>query len=590
MSNLAKMKQFKRYLRNNAGSIAPIFAAAAVPFFLVAGAAIDMTRASREQVTFFNSVDGAALAIAADDRAAVTGLSATDKATRIEELKAYALTYLNANYSKDTFNANKPTTITVDLDIDGTGVKLNADVEFPTTFMTLAGVNSIKLSADSEVKFAMKPIELVMVMDTTLSMASGGKMKGAKDAARALLKKVYQGELGTHPRSEYLRLAMVPFSGGVRLNTDTNVDFNLDWIDTTGQNPLSRVHFDGSSAPSTWNNYTAWGKTKKNSSTYNTWNGCVEARMPGDKDTNKDYNANDVAPISSNGDTLFPALFSPDTPSDYTDTSVNLGTKKRPRYTTYDYGNDYITGNSLTDVGSECRGLTSTQCSSFTEADQRRKQENYYKYEDKVVSEGNMSNNCAATAITPMTYDRLTIDNAITAMTPAGYTLIAEGLAWGMRAISPSEPLTKVQGSGNIPATTIAPYNGPRWQKVMVLMTDGDNNVDAGAYDMNLSRYMSYGYLGEGLTNNRYGTNAPEAVIDNLDQAMLDTCQRIKDSGVTLYVTSFGDGVNSDTQTNLENCATSAAHYEHASTTDALATFFDHIGQDVLSKMIYVAK
>jgi Flp pilus assembly protein TadG len=590
MSKLAKLNQFKRYLQNNAGSIAPIFAAAAVPFFLVAGAAIDMTRASREQVTFFNSVDGAALAIAADDRAAVTGLSATDKATRIEELKAYALTYLNANYSKDTFNPNKPTTITVDLEIDGTGVKLNADVEFPTTFMSLAGVNSINLSADSEVKFAMKPIELVMVMDTTGSMASDNKMQGAKDAARALLDKIYQGDLASKPRSEYLRLAMVPFSGSVRLNTDTNVDFDLDWIDTTGQNPLSRVHFDGSSAPSTWNNYTAWGKTKKNSSSYNTWNGCVEARMPGDKDTNKDYNANDVAPISSNGDTLFPALFSPDTPSDYTDTSVNLGTTRRPRYTTYSYGNDYITGTSTSAVGSECKGLTSTQCNSFTEADQRLKQENYRKYEDKIVSASKMSSNCAASAITPMTYDRQTFDNAITAMSPAGYTLIAEGLAWGLRAISPTVPLTKVQGSGSISATTIAPFNGPRWQKVMVLMTDGDNNVDAGGADMNLSQYMSYGYLGEGLTNNRYGTNAAADVIDNLDQAMLDTCQRIKDSGVTLYVTSFGTGVNSDTQTKLETCATSGEHYEHASTTDALSAFFDHIGQDVLSKMIYVAK
>ena len=105
-----------------------------------------------------------------------------------------------------------------------------------------------------------------------------------------------------------MRVALVPFAAGVRLNPNA-YDFNLNWIDTTGANPLSKLNFNDT----TWNNYTTWGKLKKTSSTYHTWNGCVEARMRGDDAANTDYNVNDVAPTS--GVTRFPAYFAPDSPS-----------------------------------------------------------------------------------------------------------------------------------------------------------------------------------------------------------------------------------------------------------------------------------
>ena len=74
-----------------------------------------------------------------------------------------------------------------------------------------------------------------------------------------------------------MRVALVPFAAGVRLDQNA-YDFNLNWIDTTGANPLSKLNFNDTS----WNNYTTWGKLKTTSTTYHTWNGCVEARMRGD--------------------------------------------------------------------------------------------------------------------------------------------------------------------------------------------------------------------------------------------------------------------------------------------------------------------
>ena len=65
---------------------------------------------------------------------------------------------------------------------------------------------------------------------------------------------------------------------------------------------------------------------------------------------------------------------------------------------------------------------------------------------------------------------------------------------------------------------------------------------------------------------------------------------KIKAEGIELYVTSFGSGVSSATRTKLQACATDADNYQHATSSADLAAFFNHIGQDVLNKSIYVSK
>ena len=87
---------------------------------------------------------------------------------------------------------------------------------------------------------------------------------------------------------------------------------------------------------------------------------------------------------------------------------------------------------------------------------------------------------CAKTSIVPMTYKRANVEAGITAMVAAGNTLIAEGIAWGWRVLSPTEPFTKVEASTSFPADTISTYHHPRWLKIMVVMTDGDNDISAG--------------------------------------------------------------------------------------------------------------
>ena len=571
--------RLKAFRKNQLGSVTQITALAALPMFLCAGAAIDTVRINREQVAFNAAVDSAALAVAADDRASLNGLSASAQASRIAELEAYAKKYMAENYTPQ-FGSDQE--IAVDIDITGSTIDLTATHDFPTTIMALTGIEEINLSAHSQIMKAMRPIELTMVMDTTGSMSSGGKIEGAKAAAHTLLDTLYAGSKTSVPESEYIRVALVPFAAAVRLNKNA-YDYNSSWIDTTGVNPLSRINFTVTS----WNNYTTWAKLKTSSSTFLSWNGCVEERMRGTASVATDYNVNDVAPAIATPATLFPAYFSPDTPS-IRNLSSYSSSWRGVNYTGTYIPEDTTTPNEIT-------GLTTAQASLFTDPGLLVRQKNQAKYSARIISAETNSNQgpwagCAKSAIVPMTYKRSNVETGIDAMTASGPTLIAEGLAWGWRVMSPTEPFTKVEGTASIPADTISTYGHPRWQKIMVLMTDGDNDLSAGLDTLNGTVYSSYGRGTEPIAANRFGSISSSSKMTELDNYMLTVCSKIKAQGIQLYVTSFGTGVSTTTRTRLQTCATDAAHYQHNTSSADLQAFFNHIGEDVLNKSIYVSK
>ena len=574
------------FRNNQFGSITSIAAAAAVPMMLCAGAAIDTIRINREQVAFDAAVDSAALAVAADDRASLAGLDASQTTARIAELETFAKKYMAANYTPQYGSSQE---MDVEIDITGSAIDLEARHSFPTTIMSLTGIDEIELSSHSQIMKAMRPIEMVLVMDTTGSMSTDNKIEGAKTAARNLLSTVYGGSASSVPESEYLRVALVPFAAAVRLNPSA-YDYKASWIDTTGINPLSKLNFNSAPLPpSTWNNYTAWAKLKKTSTTYHTWNGCVETRMRGTGSA--DYNVNDAAPTTGTPATLFPAYFAPDTPSIRNITDYPTALRGDNWNGTY-IAEDTTTPNEVTGLSTADRLKVSNDADLL-----RYRQENYQKYDGRNIGAESLTSatsgpwsGCAKSTIVPMTYKRANVEAGITAMAAAGPTLIAEGISWGWRAISPTEPFTKVEASASFPADTISTYHHPRWMKVMVLMTDGDNDLSPGTNTLNGTVYSAYGRGTETLANNRFGSTSSSNKETELDNAMTAACNKVKAEGIELYVTSFGTGVSASTKAKLQACATDADNYQHNTSSADLAAFFNHIGQDVLNKSIYVSK
>jgi Flp pilus assembly protein TadG len=602
----------KRFMRDAKGSITPLMGLVSIPFFLAAGAAIDMSRATREQQAFYGAVDSAALAMAADDRAAFyREADPVKKEAKRLELETYARKWLEKNYV-DASHGKTVKTLT----LAGTNkdLTITASLTFPTTITRLVGYNSMTLNATSKVSYGMRPIEIAMVMDTTGSMedsVSGGSTKivAARAAGQKLLDTLYSGTVAAKPKHDDIRVALVPFSGAVRLDTAGH-DFETSWIDTTGINPLSKINFNEGKAPAAGaettsfnglNNFTAWSRMKETASAPLAWNGCVESRS-----ASLGYHIDDTPPNSSNGATLFPAYLNPDTAGVKTTGNSSVSTSL-PGYSYI------IPGTSSSTTGEECSGLTSTECSATTNTAKIMKQENFRKYTGAVVGQPASATSsyttnikftqyhgpwggCAPDRIVGLTHDRAKVETGVTQLRAHGITVIPEGLAWGWRVLSPGAPFTKVQGYGSIADTTIAPYDSPRWKKILVLMTDGDNGINGGSYSPNLSNYSAYGMVREptGSNLNRFGTNsgsAAETALDNYTQnATANVCKKIKDAGITIYVTSFGSAVSSTTQTMLRNCASSPDKYEHNTTALGLSNFFLHIGEDVLSNSIYVSK
>ena len=386
VSTRQKLKAFRN---NQLGSVTQMFAVAAFPMVIAAGAAIDTVRIGREQVAFNAAVDSAVLAVAADDRASLAGLSTSQQAASIAELELFAKKYLNENYTPQFGDS---TEITVDIDITGSAIDLTANHDFPTTIMKITGVEEVNLTAHAQVMKAMRPIEIALVMDTTGSMASGGKIAGAKTAAHTLLNTLYAGSPTAVPQSEYIRVALVPFAGAVRLSK-TAYDYSASWIDTTGLNPLSKLSYNVTTG---WDNYTTWGKLKSSTTAFMSWNGCVEARNRGTAAAGTDYNVNDAVPTLGTPATLFPAYFAPDT----------VGTN---------YGYNYI---GTTGTPNEYTGLTSAQQSDTSTAGLLYKQENQNKYLNRVTPTA-----ARATGVAPVTpeiaeypqhgLDRLVIRHAL---------------------------------------------------------------------------------------------------------------------------------------------------------------------------------
>ena len=559
---LGRVAAFRHFWLSSAGNMTMMATLAAVPLFAALGAGVDYVRVARETTSLQAAVDSALLAIIASDQSDLTGLSDSQKSQRLTELRSIAERFLEANYNSEQ---GETAAIEATVVINGDVVTMTAYHEMPMALMGIFGTPVSKITITSEAvrqKEAVTPIEISLVMDTTGSMGST-YMNQAKTAARNLLSTLYGGSKTEKPENANIRVSLVPFAAAVRLD-QAAYDFSMDWIDTTGESSVSGLNFSNN----TWHNYRAWTSLRNQP-----WNGCVEARPSGSAPFN--YNVNDAPPTG--GDSLFVPYFAPDEPT-------FSGSTSRPYY----YDNSYIgtSGNPR-----ETTGLSSTS-TSYSNHDDRQK--NVNKYVNKSISSEDSSSygpwyNCAASPIVPMTYDRTKVETGITNMSAGGNTVIPEGLAWGWRTLSPGAPFTKVEAGPTIPAAEISDYSS-KWKKVLVLMTDGENNVSGGLNSLNGSSYSAYGYASVSpVSKNRFGVSNPDNAESALDDAMLELCTNVKNAGIEVYTVAFR--VNSSKiLKNLKACASDLDHYSYAADGQQLSEVFSTIGESVKATMIHLRK
>ena len=193
------------------------------------------------------------------------------------------------------------------------------------------------------------------------------------------------------------------------------------------------------------------------------------------------------------------------------------------------------------------------------------------------------------TPILPLTGKEEDVVASLKAMTAwnRGGTLSDIGMAWGIRALSPSAPFTESNTMID-KKTGEAIWDSPRWRRAIVLMTDGDNVVyNAGnegtrvKAGKELSDVTGYGRLGEAKMNALFKSSSAGTVKTRVDERLIELCTTAKKQDIIVYTVVFSDSTNAATRAIYETCASDKGKYWYAPSADALDSAFGAIGSDL---------
>jgi Flp pilus assembly protein TadG len=421
---------FRRFLKDCSAGIAPILALGIIPLVGTVGAAVDYSRASAVRTAMQVALDSTALM-----------LSKTAKNLSQDQLDQKATAYFSA-----LFNRPEATDVTVKplmttLDVGSFSLSVSGTAKLSTMFWRLMGQQQFDITANGEVIWGIKKLNLALALDNTGSMAQSGKMTALKTAAHNLLTTLQNA--ATTPGD--IKVSIVPFATDVNVGTG-NVD--ASWIDWTDWNAAN-----GTCSGGGYTNQTSCQSHTKiwTPANHSTWNGCVYDR---------------------------------------------------------DQNNDVL--NTATAAGSPATMFRAHQASA-----------------------------CPASMKT-LSYDWTALNSKVDAMTPTGNTNVTIGMALAWQTLSPVAPFT-------------APAPAPDLQKVLILLTDGDN------------------------TQNRWSSTQ-----SSIDQRTQKVCDNIKADNIQLYTVRVIQG----NATLLRGCATNPNMYYQVAQASELDSVFSSIAQKLASLRI----
>jgi hypothetical protein len=530
-----------------------------------------MARAQTLQEKMSSALDAAGLAAGATVASAPTTLP--NYCTSLGQstwVGCQAQKYFNANFPNGYLGSGT-VTLSATLSADLSTVSLTANTTQVTTLMRVVGINSLAVGTTSTVTRKTTGMELVLVLDNTGSMGSAVNSSNSSVSKLSAVKTAISGTGGLldilygagNTTATNLWIGVVPFTFMVNVgNSYTN------WVDTSG-NPDFGPIITGSSCPS----YTGTSPATSGAN-YSNANRCVYTLSGNNTQTNFGFNSNWAGCLDSRSETVTSPTISTLTleESDDPPSSSVSGTLFPPLY---DSANGTVSGTS---PAYSCSGSSPFNCVTTTDAQSgcdrygRNCTNNVYTTYNVYYPVINSTNNthtpmgpntyCTMqTSILPMTATRSNVDNEVSLMQSGGGTMINFGMAWAWRLLSPNwhevdggfsgwggEMQNAVVTVPTSPAQTFnglpLPYNTPLMNKVVILMTDGVNDVSG----LTLAQTA---YQGQTLPSN-----------STLDSRTLAVCTAMKNNGIIIYTIGFGtnDGgitpESGDGSCNNSNCST----------------------------------
>ena len=169
----AERAMWSRFVADQRGGVAPMFALAIVPIIGLVGAAVDYSRGNAARTAMLASLDATALMLSRD--AADHGRRRRSPPRRHR--------YFNAQFNRPEV-AERPGQRGADQPAAGQlharcdGERQRAD----DVHASVLGQTKIDIGSSAQVKWGVKKLELALVLDNTGSMASNGKMTELKTA------------------------------------------------------------------------------------------------------------------------------------------------------------------------------------------------------------------------------------------------------------------------------------------------------------------------------------------------------------------------------------------------------------------------
>ncbi len=572
VSIVGKVKALLRgFFAARGGNVAMMFGIALVPITIAAGAGLDYARGAVVRQQMSTALDAAALAVGS-----TTGLTQ-------QTAEALAQKYFDANYSGDMSNG-KPSVSIGSGGFNSSGsVKIDVTYNLPTTLLKAVGTTSMPVTTSTTVVWGQSKLWVALVLDNSGSMrngdSNGTQMDALKNASHQLLT-ILQNASAT---AGDVKVSIVPFDVTVNVGT-SNV--NASWIDWTDWEAPPQY-------PGTDYDYEIPNKWSSNPSTIS-----FEAWGPGDKCPFTDDDNDRMTPFG------FKCAKTPTNGSSTDDEIPDSGTYKGyicPAIDSGDYGNSVhrdryyngcytstkvTSGNTKVIVsngnGATCNGFSSSNCSCSGNGNGKscktqrwthtwvknnrstwggcimdRHRDNNTNYDVSNIAptagatppKGFPATNpqdCLGTTVTSLGYDWTTLTNKIDAMSPNSATNQQIGMAHGWQTLTDSPPYSP----GAVPANT---------SRYIIILSDGHN------------------------TKNRWwgnGSSTGTSDTDLIDDRMDEVCAAAKADGITVY-SIFLNISSSGNSAPLQNCASDSTKYFALTSTSAVVTTFQQIGQSI---------
>jgi hypothetical protein len=526
-----RFRRLRRWLRKVArdqrGNTFVIVAAAVIPMLALVGGAIDMGRGYLSKTRLQEACDAGVLAT----RKKVGSTVITDGVIPDDASKT-GWRFFNLNFRDGAYGSTGRTfgmTISPNYTVLG-----NASAVVPTTIMRLFGVSTLPVSVSCSAQFNYANTDIMMVLDTTGSMADTNPGDSSSKIAvlRQTVKSFYNSVESSKTQGVRVRYGFVPYS------TNVNVGFLLKskWMDDQGA-------YEGRTAVATSNGRSAKWRYASTSVSFPGW-------KSGDSDT----------PVK--GGTIYLKMGGSATNPANIAVTFSGCIEERATYVINDYSNVDLTRARDLDIDTEPDSAdpTTQWRPVLHEVSWLRAVTPSFKgywypgtvdYDDDFMqASSNGYSACPAKArkLAPMASSE--VASYVDGLVPAGSTYHDIGMIWGGRLLSPTGLFASENGE----------INGRPTMRHLIFLTDGDTSA---------LEYSNGAYGVEPLSQRRWNSSSRYNLTQTVENRFAFACDQVRNHNITIWVIGFGTSVTPL----LQNCAGSG-HWFQASNASQLSDAF----------------